>query len=308
MNHRNGPASPVSDPALIKAVSALSIKVRRLVEGLLGGAHPSVHFGASVEFAEHKKYNPGDDIRRVDWNALARTDRYFVKQQQREVILNALLLLDCSCSMGYGGTRGLGTKLGYAVDLLAAAAFILVHQGDAAGLLTFGAGIGSFVPAGRRPDQLALLMGRFAGVSPDTGGTTHYAEAISKAAGLAGKRALVLFATDLWGASKDAEAALTMLAARGHDIALFHILDPDELDLPFTEPVRLSGMEGEGVHEVDPVLIRADYRIAAAAFTERWRRFCSERGIDYLQATTDRSPSAVLSEFAARRRGTRRLR
>lgn len=308
MNRPSGPPKPVSDPAVLKSVSSLNIRVRRLVEGLLGGAHPSVHFGSSVEFAEHKRYHPGDDIRHVDWNALARTDRYFVKQQQREVILNALLLLDCSTSMGYKGEGGTPSKLNFAVELLAAVSYILVHQGDAAGLLTFGSTISSYVPSGRRPDQLALLMARFARVHPEPQSTTQYAEVISKAASLAGKRALVILATDLWGAAKDAEAALTMLAAKGHDIAVFHVLDPDELDLPFTRPVRLAGMEGEGVQEVDPVLIREDYRLAAAAFVEKWRRFSREHGIDYVQATTDRFPGTVLSEFAAGRRGNRRLR
>ena len=308
MNRRDGTRQPVSDPAVLKAAASLHINVRRLVEGLLGGAHPSVHFGSSVEFAEHKKYHPGDDIRHVDWNALARTDRYFVKQQQREVILNALLLVDCSASMGYEGAGRGRSKLAFASELAAALSYILVHQGDAAGLLSFASGIGSYVPPGRRADQLSLLMARFAALRPESQGTTRFAEAVSKAASLAGKRALVRLATDLGGAAADAEAALTMLAAKGHDIAVFHVLDPDELDLPFKGPVRLAGMEGEGVHEVDPVLIRADYRTAAAAFVERWRRFSMEHGIDYVQAVTDRPTASVLSEFATRRRGNRRLR
>lgn len=296
------------DPGALKGVSALTVKVRRLVEGLLGGAHPSVHFGASVEFAEHKKYSPGDDIRRVDWNALARTDRYFVKQQQREVILNALLVLDCSPSMGYRGESARATKLDCAAELLAALAYILVHQGDAAGLLTFSSGVDAYVPPGQRPDQLALLMKRFAAVKPALQGATEYAEAVSKAASLAGKRALVVLATDLWGAKPETEAALTMLAAKGHDISIFHMLDPDELDLPFTRPVRLTGMEGEGIRDVDPSLIREDYRAAAAEFVKRWRRFSTEHGIDFVQATTDRPAASVLLEFAAKRQNARRPR
>jgi uncharacterized protein (DUF58 family) len=297
-----------TDQVAVQAVSSLTIKVRRLVEGLLGGEHPSIHFGASVEFADHKKYNPGDDIRHIDWNALARTDRYFVKQQQREVILNALLVLDCSASMGYKGSRAETNKLGYAAELLGAMAYIIVHQGDAAGLLTFGSTSGTYVPSGRRPDQLALLMQRLAHIQADKGGATLYTEAVSKAASLAGRRALIVFVTDLWGATKETESALTMLAARGHDIALMHLLDPDETDLPFTHPVRLVGMEGEGEEIVDPALIREDFRIASERFVEKWRLFSGRHGIDFVTAQTNRKASVVLSEFAAKRRGNRRIR
>ena len=307
-NGRNGGERSMGDPAAFQAVSSLTVRVRRLVEGLLGGVHPSVHFGASLEFAEHKKYNPGDDIRHVDWNALARTDRYFVKQQQREVILNTLMVLDCSASMGYRGSRALADKLGYAVDLLAAAAYILVRQGDSAGMLTFGSAVGTYVPSGRRPDQLSLLMQRFARAVPESGGRTDYVEAISKIASLSGQRTLILFATDLWGAPPETEAALARLSAKGHDISVFHVLDPDELDLPFTQPVRLVGMENEGGWDVDPALIREDYRAAAERFTARWRRVAREQGIDFVSATTDRPGAAVLTEFAAKRRGARRLR
>jgi uncharacterized protein (DUF58 family) len=298
----------LTDPASIQAVSSLTIKVRRLVEGLLGGEHPSIHFGASVEFADHKKYNQGDDIRHIDWNALARTDRYFVKQQQREVILNALLVLDCSSSMGYRGSRAETDKLRYAAELLAAVAYIIVHQGDAAGLMTFGSSSGVYVPAGRRPDQLALLLHQLAHIRAETGGVTAYKEAVSKAASLAGRRALIVIATDLWGATEETEASLTMLASRGHDIALMHVLDPDETDLPFTHPVRLVGMEGEGEETIDPALLREDFRLAAARFIQKWRLFCGRHGIDFVEAKTHRKAATVLSEFAAGRRGDRRIR
>ncbi len=298
----------MSDAASVQAVASLTLRVRRLVEGFLGGEHPSMHFGASVEFAEHKKYHFGDDIRRIDWNALARTDRYFVKQQQREVILNALLVLDCSASMGYKGRRVETDKLRYAADLLGAIAYIIVHQGDAAGLFTFGASPGAYVPSGRRPDQLAQLMQRLAHIQPESGGTTAYAEAVSKAASLAGRRALIVIATDLWGATLETESALTMLAAKGHDIALVHVLDPDEKDLPFTHPVRLVGMEGEGEALIDPSHIREDFRRAAERFIEKWRLFCGRHGIDFVIADTRKRASTVLSEFAAKRRGDRRIR
>ncbi len=303
----NRTRSPM-DPETLKALSALQIRVRKVVEGLQGGAHPSLHFGASVEFAEHKKYSPGDDIRHIDWRALARTDRYYVKQHQREVVLSCLLVLDCSASMGYRGVNARTDKLGFAVELLAALAHVLVRQGDAAGLLTFASRPELFIPPGRRPDQLSTLMRHFAAMTITDGGTTGFTDAIARAADTAGKRAMVVLASDLWGAERDTELAVARLAARGHDIAIFHVLDPDELDLPFHHPVELEGMEGEPRIHIDPAMIREDYRREVSAVLERWRRLTGEAGIDFVRATTSQPPAAVLSELAGRRQGVRRRR
>ena len=290
-----------TDPETLKAVANLTLRVRRVVEGLQGGTHPSLHFGASVEFAEHKRYSPGDDIRNIDWNAFARTDRYFIKQHQKEVVLSSLLVLDCSASMGYQGTRARTDKLGFGAELLAAMAYVLIRQGDAAGLLAFSAKPDLFIPPGRRPDQLALLMQRLAVIRARQKSTTNFTDAIGSAAGHAGKRALLVFVTDLWGAGPETEHALSRLAARGHDIVLFHVLDPDELDLPFNTPAALMDMEGDGSVDVDPMQVRDDYRKEVARTISQWRRFSGEKGIDYIQAATSQSAALVLSEFAGRR-------
>lgn len=299
--------SPV-DPQTLEAVSNLTLKVRRVVQGLQGGVHPSLHLGASVEFAEHKKYSVGDDIRNIDWQVLARTDRFFVKQHQREVVLRCLMLLDCSASMGYRGTRARAVKLEYAVELLAAMSHILVRQGDAAGLLTFGHKPLHFVPPDRRPDHLSALMAQFASVRPAEESGTDFQAAIGRAADHAGRPAMVVVATDLWGAGRETEVALSQLAARGHDVAVFHLLDPDEIDLPFDSPVVFRGMEGEKEVEVDPALIRNDYREEIRAAGDRWRIVCGEAGIDLTTVVTDSLPSSVLADFITRRHGQGRRR
>ena len=180
MSDTNGRLRFPADPETLKALTSLTVRVRRVVEGLQGGAHPSLHFGASVEFAEHKKYSPGDDIRHIDWRALARTDRFFVKQHQREVVLSCLIVLDCSASMGYQGTRARTDKLGYAVELMAALAYILVRQGDAAGLMTFASKPTLFIPPARRPDQLSTMMRHFATLEAVRSGSTAFADATIK--------------------------------------------------------------------------------------------------------------------------------
>jgi uncharacterized protein (DUF58 family) len=296
------------EPSTLEAVSALQIRVRRVVEGLPGGAHPSPHRGSSVEFAEHKKYSPGDDIRHVDWKALARTDRYFVKQHQREVTLRCLMLLDCSASMGYRGSRAGQEKLASAVVLLAAMAHVLVRQGDAAGFFAFSSEPEEFVPARQRPDHLASLMTRLAGIEASSIPGTDYAEVIRRVADAAGRRAMIVLASDLWSADREVELSLGRLATRGHDVVVFHVLDPDEIDLPFKEPALFAGLEGEGEVEVDPAVIREEYRRRVEAVRERWRRVCNEAGIDLVPAVTDVPAERILHDFAARRRRLARSR
>jgi uncharacterized protein (DUF58 family) len=293
-------SSPV-DAETLDAVASLTIEVRRVVEGLQGGDHASLHLGASVEFAEHKKYSPGDDIRDIDWKALARTDRYFVKTYEREVTLRCLMLIDCSPSMGYRGSRARFGKLEYAEVLLGSMAHVLVRQGDAVGLLPFAERPFDYLPPQRRPEHLPILMARLADLSVAESGATGFGAAIQQAAERAGRRALIVVATDLWGADRSTEIAFKSLTARGHDVVLFHVMSPDEVDLPFERAATFTGMEGEGDVDVDPALVREDYRRAVAAVSERWRRAGGEAGIDLVHAVTATPPHIVLADFAARR-------
>jgi uncharacterized protein (DUF58 family) len=292
--------SPI-DPETLKALSTLTLNVRKVVEGLQGGSHASMHFGASVEFAEHKRYHPGDDIRHLDWSALARTDRYFVKQHQREVILNCLMVLDCSASMAYRGQRALNDKLGYAVQLLAAMAHILVRQGDAAGLLTFASKPEHYIPPGRRPDQLSAMMQLFATVKALDNKGTGFSEAVARVAEQVDRRSMIVLATDLWGAGREAEVSFARLAARGHDVIVFYVLDPDESDLPFDYPCVFRGTEGEPEIEVDPALIREDFRREAKAVEQHWQRIFGKAGIDFITSPTSVAPAQILAYLAGRR-------
>lgn len=305
MTDRQSP-NRTADPETLKALATLRLKVRKVVQGLQGGAHPSQHFGPSVEFAENRRYSPGDDIRTIDWNAFARTDRYFVKQHQKEVVLSSLMILDTSASMGYRGSRAETDKLGYAAELIAALVYVLIHQGDAAGLLTFSSTPKRFIPPRRRPDQLALLMRHLAALTAERTGQTRYTDAIGQAARHLGKRGLVVLVSDLWGAKRESELALARLAARGHDIALFHLLDPDEIDLPFSSPISLQDMEGPDIVDVDPIQVREDYRQELSRTIDQWRRFSGENGIDYIQVSTAQSVAVVFSEFASRRHRSQR--
>jgi uncharacterized protein (DUF58 family) len=288
-------------PEILDAVSALTIRVRRVVEGLQGGGHASLHIGASVEFAEHQKYTPGDDPRRIDWRALARTDRLFVKRHLREVHLRCLVLLDCSASMGYRGSRAEMTKLEYGALLTGVLAHILVRQGDAVGLLAFAERLVTFLPPERRADHLPVLLSRISALAPSAAPGTDFSAVIGRGAERAGHRAMIVLVSDLWGADRSTGIELGSLAARGHDVALFHVLSPDENDLPFAGPGAFAGLEGEGAVEVNPTLVRDDYRRELGALRERWSRTCGESGIDLVSALTSDPVESVVGEFARRR-------
>jgi uncharacterized protein (DUF58 family) len=300
MTRPSDPAAPPIDPEILDSVATLTIEVRRVVQGFLGGSHASLHQSSSVEFAEHKKYNPGDDIRHIDWRAYARTDRHFVKTREREVILRGLLLVDCSASMGYTGSRVNRSKLDYARILAGALAHILVRQGDAAGLMPFAAKVLPHVPPVGNPEHLSVLLAHLSRVSVQPG-RTAYVDAIHGAADQLRNRALVVVISDLWGAGREAEIALSSLSARGHDVAVLRVLSPDEVDLPFSRVAEFVDPEDGGKIDVDPALVREDYRRALAEDRERWRRVTGSADIDLMNVVTSTPPETTLGDFAARR-------
>jgi len=293
------------DIDVIDAVSSLSIEVRRVVEGFLGGGHASLHPGSSVEFSEHNKYSPGDDLRHLDWKAMARTDRYFIKTREREVVLSCLMVLDCSASMAYVGTRAHKSKFDYCRSLLGAMGYLLLKQGDAVGLLGFASENTGYLPPRQRPDHLSAFMNMLGALQTAPFGTTNFGAALTHTADRLGQRSMVVLASDMWGIDDSAEVALASLSARGHDVVLFHILSPDELDFPFEVPATFAGMEDEGEILVDPSLIRQDYRKAIMAERDRIESFCGRAGIDMYHATINENAASVLGRFAGRRRRTR---
>jgi uncharacterized protein (DUF58 family) len=205
--------------------------------------------------------------------------------------------------MGYRGTRAKSDKVSFAVELFAAFAHILVRQGDSAGLLTFDSENRQFISHRRRPDHLQVLMSSLAQVKAAGGGTTDFSSAVSKVADYAGRKAMVVLASDLWGATHETEVALAGLAARGHDIVVFQILSPDELDLPFDKTTTFMGMEGEASVDADPIFVREAYRKEVVTVLNRWQSVCGEAGIDLFTITTDTQPAHALSDFVARRHG-----
>lgn len=291
------------DPEVAKRVANLGFSARKAVEGLLSGVHRSPHRGASVIFVEHREYKPGDDLRLLDWRAYARSDRHQIKRFEQETHLRATLVLDISGSMAYGGGER-RTKAEHAATLLGALAFLLVRQGDAPALAVITTRVDARLPARTKPAHLDEVL-RTLAAPPVDGTPTSLRAALTEVAERAGRRGLVAIASDLLDFDERALEPLTYLVGRGHDVVLFHVLDPDELELPFDEPARFVGLEGEPTLDADPEALREAYRRELGVFLVSCRQRCVSVGARYVLARTDepveRTLAAVLT--AASRKG-----
>jgi uncharacterized protein (DUF58 family) len=297
------PAAKALDPEVAKRVASLSFSARKAVDGLLSGVHRSPHRGASVVFVEHREYKPGDDLRLLDWRAYARSDRHQIKRFEQETHLSATLVFDHSGSLAYAGD-GRATKAEHAATLLGALAFILSRQGDAPGLAVIGTRVDARLPARTRPAHLEAILAALA-APPIEGAPTDLHLALTEVAERAGRRGLVAVASDLLDFEERALEPLSYLVGHGHDVVVFHVLDPDELELPFEDPARFLGTEGEPSLDADPDALRDAYLREVSAFVAGCRARCVAAGARYVLARTDepveRALAAVLT--SARTKG-----
>jgi uncharacterized protein (DUF58 family) len=292
------------DPLDLARLASLAVRARVIVEGAFAGTHHNPHAGTSIEFAEHKEYAPGDDIRHMDWKAVGRVGRYYVKRFEDETEMRTFLLVDSSASMGYQ-RRGL-SKLAYATYLAAAIGYLLAQQGDPAGLLLFDEKTRQYLPprtrGGHVRDLLLALEGAYAA------GRTQPGRALGQIGELADRRSLIVLMSDLLDAPADLADRLRQLRSRGHDVVVFQLLDPDEVDLPFEDLTHFEAMEPDDDRRllVDPRDLAASFRRESLALRERWRLACLEARVEYLFATTDLPPATVLRQFLFGRQRARR--
>jgi uncharacterized protein (DUF58 family) len=300
-------AKPLLDQELTERIASLRVRASHAVDGIRSGIHKSPHRGASVIFAEHRDYRPGDDLRMLDWRAFARNDRYTVKHFEQETHLRANLLLDLSASMAFDGGRPETQKAGYAATLLAAFAWILLGQGDAVGAFVFDGDLRKALPARNRPDHLdALLSVLSLPALRDRSATrTRLAATLTAVGERVGRRGLVVLASDLLDADADALAPLSQLAALGHEIVVLHVLHPQELEFPFRHGIHFEDAEGPDFLEADADVVRDAYRQELQAFLEGCRQRCLASGARYALARTDRPVEETIANvlLAGRRRG-----
>lgn len=281
------------EPQVIARLAGVPLVSRRAMQGNVSGRHVSPHRGASVEFAEYRKYVPGDDLRRLDWRAYGRSDRYYIKEFEADTNLRCCLVLDASGSMGFG-SHGL-TKLQYARQIAATIAYLAVQQGDAAGLTCVAQGITQQLPPKRNAAHLSNLFDTLE--RTEASGPTRLIEVLHELAETVRQRALVVIVSDFFLPPEELRSCFEHLRFRRHDVAAFQLLDPSELDFPFQRPMRFLDMEGGPAVFADPALISQRYHSALTTHLDALRVVVMETGVDYQQVNIAQPYEEILMRF-----------
>lgn len=282
---------------MVARLARLPFQPRRPVSGTMSGQHRSPHRGSSVEFAEYRKYAPGDDIRRLDWRVLARSDRFYMKEFEAETNLRCHVILDCSGSMAY--SSGGISKFDRARQLAATLLYLVVQQADAAGLVRVrGKGLDE-LPAKRNPAHVRTLLDHIQGAAAE--GETDLVGAIHEVAEKIRERAVVVILSDCFCPVAPLLEALRHLDFRKHDVAVFQVVDPAELTFPFERPTRFADLESTAHLTTEPSLIRSDYLSAFSRHVETLRDGCAQFHADFIQVRTDQDLEEVLAGFLSER-------
>ena len=289
------------DPELLARIGSLELLARAVVEGFMSGLHRSPFTGFSTEFTEYRQYNPGDDLRYLDWRLLGRTDRYFIKKYRADTNTQCHLLIDTSASMNYAHASTV-TKLQYAKFLAASLAYLLNRQQDAVGLVAFDDKIHTQVPARNRTGHMRTIFGNLSLL--EAGGETRLAESLHQLAEILTRRGIVVLISDFYDQTKRLQEAFQHLRFKGHDLVAFHVLDQNELDFNFAEPVLL--FEDAETQEQMPVLtdvVKGGYRDRMRRHIEEMRRCAATNHVDYEVLTTQQPLDFALFAFLSRRAG-----
>lgn len=293
---RTGPRE-LLDSAALSRLGRLTIHARQPMLGSVTGAHRSAARGSSVEFAEYRKYAPGDDIRRLDWRVYARTDRFYMKEFDADTNLRCVILLDLSGSMGFAAQHG--SKIDFARRLAATLAYLMIHQGDAAGLWLAGARGDVEIPARRSPIHLRTLLDAIEAAEP--GGEVDLPATLHRAADRIHRRAMVVVISDFFAEPSALMNAFQHMRFQRHDLALFHLLDPQEIHFTFDRPVRFADLEGPHHLVTDPALIAQDYRREVEAYLDEMQRGSREFHADYQRVMLDAGYEKALAAFILQR-------
>ncbi len=265
--------------------------------GSVSGIHRSATRGSSVEFAEYRKYAPGDDLRHLDWRVYARSDRFYMKEFEADTNLRCYLALDTSGSMAFSAQHG--SKLDYARRLAATLAYLLAYQGDAVGLLCVAQGVVHDIPPRRNPLHLKGIFDFLATVRAE--GVTQLAEGLHGLAERIKQRALVILFSDLFTEVRPLVACFEHLRFRKHDLAVFHLLDRQEVTFDFDRPIRFQDLETADAWITDPAIIRSAYRRDVEAYLAALKQGCDEFAVDYRRVFTDEDYERVVAAFLLER-------
>jgi len=286
-------------PSVINQIKRLDLRAQFVVKGFLHGLHASPFHGFSVEFSEHRKYSHGDDLKDIDWQVYAKTDKYYVKKFESETNITGYLVMDLSKSMGYTYEQEL-TKFDYAICLAAALAYLMVMQQDPVGLVTFNDKIRQSLSPKSKRTQLGNLLSLLSKLEPD--GTTDFQHSIGQLAAMLKTRSLVMIFSDFLVDEEQTLNSLYRLRHGGHDVILFHVLDEAEVSFPFRGVFNMRDPETDEELKVDADGVRREYTEQIEEFRETLARQCRKSGIDYVPLDTSMQFDRALLEYLLTRR------
>jgi uncharacterized protein (DUF58 family) len=299
-----GDQSAALDPRVLDKLSGLALVARTVVEGFMAGQHRSPHKGSSIEFAQHRQYVPGDEMRHLDWKIFARSNRLVVKEFIEETNFSCHLLVDASESMAF---RSVGwSKLDYARWCAAAIAYLVIRQRDSAGLVVFDESVRDKVAPKSGMHQLADITTSLEGVEPR--GTTKVAEVLKWIGSKLSRRGIVAIFSDFFDDVDALVDSMRRLLYAGHEPILFQVLDPQELNFDYERLLRLDGLEGLGRVKVDPKALRDAYRAEIRAHTDELKRHARLLGVDFVLLSTSTPLDVALSTYLAHRQARARAR
>ncbi|MDR2116590.1 MAG: DUF58 domain-containing protein [Planctomycetaceae bacterium] len=289
-------------PEVIQTIKRLDLRAQFIIKGFMHGLHASPLHGFSVEFSEHRKYTQGDDPSDIDWLVYAKTEKYYIKKYEAETNLIGYLVVDSSRSMGYTYRQEM-TKFDYSVCLAAALAYLMTHQQDPVGLITFDETIKqSFKPQSRRT-QLGTILSVLSKLQPT--GQTNIAASLMQLAAMLKRQSMIMIFSDLLGEADEILKSLHRLRHSGHDVILFHILDEAETQFPFHGRVELVDPESDTKIPGNAETLKRGYLDALEEFRNRFRHDCSKTQIDYVELDTSVQFDKALIEYLTRRSGRR---
>ena len=295
------------DPEALGKIHRLELVARGIVEGFISGRHRSPYRGFSVEFAEHREYSPGDNLRDLDWRVYGKTDRYFIKQYMEETNLRGVILLDASGSMKYTGDEAAThrdrrlSKFEYAQYLAASLTHLMINQQDAVGLVTFDTKVRRYLPARSRTNYLRTLLEEISDTRP--GDETNMSPIFHDIAERVHRRGLIIIVSDLFDDPEEILKALHHFRFRKHEVIVFHVMAEEELTFPFEKWSLFRDMENiESKLELDPRAVRAAYLDEVRRFVTTIEKGCGQMTIDYVPVSTKRPFDVALTSYLAHRR------
>ena len=299
----DAPGTKYLDPKTLDKIKRLDVRARLVVEGFISGQHRSPYNGFAIEFAAHREYCPGDDLRHIDWKVWSKTDRLYIKEYEEETNLKCHLIVDCSKSMRYGETTG-WSKFDYAATAAASLGYMMQQQQDSVGMVLFSDKIDKSLKSSSHPSHLKLLLHELEQAEPSN--TTDVSDPFFSLASQIRKRGIIALFSDLFIDPDELGKALSQFRLRRHEVIVFHVMHHDELEFPFQDNTLFKGMEVDAELHTEPRSLRRSYLEAVEEYMVKIKKVCAVAGIDHVMLDTSKPLDGVLSSYLNFRTKSRR--